>query len=559
MRGKLTLVVFFSIFATVGIGLLFVGVIPSLTEAHAMKRWYGTPAIVTSAKLEAVSEDNSTSYKAVASYTYQFNDRQYQGNRVSIGSGSDNVGDYQQNTASGLMQALKNDEAITVWVNPVSPSQSIIDRNIRWEMLAIYMLFVLVFGGVGIIGLFIVLFKSTTFKTPEDISDKPWLLEKRWASSTIYSDGKTSMWFLWGFAIFWNLLSSPLIYAIPKEVSKGNHMALIGVLFPLVGIGLLIASVYKTMQWRRFGNTPLYMDPYPGAIGGHVGGYVDVPIEYDLNIAFTVSIQLIQSYVSGSGSNRSRGERIKWQDNGIANTEGQLHTTRVWIRFNVPEGMQESQPIADSYHLWRLTITAGMPGVDFSRSYEIPVFATGKVSAYVKQDTTETAASIEHKYQAIEALIDPIQVNGGIEWKQPVGRNVGMSIGLIVFGGIFTGAGFFLSVANGIFISIIFLSIGSLVVACGLYTFLNSLWVRVDAQSIFRKRCILGLPVSSQVIDRHDVSQVCVEQGVISGSTVYYNVLVKTAVGKKYCIAEGFKGESEANLAKESLDMFIRQ
>ena len=62
------------------------------------------------------------------------------------------------------------------------------------------------------------------------------------------------------------------------------------------------------------------MDPYPGAIGGHVGGYIQVKkLDYRrASEAQTLSLKLecIHSYVSGSGKNRSRRESIKWAERG---------------------------------------------------------------------------------------------------------------------------------------------------------------------------------------------------------------------------------------------------
>lgn len=51
-------------------------------------------------------------------------------------------------------------------------------------------------------------------------------------------------------------------------------------MFPLVGIGLLIWAIRTTLEWRRFGQTLLTLDPYPGSIGGHVGGFIEVPIRF---------------------------------------------------------------------------------------------------------------------------------------------------------------------------------------------------------------------------------------------------------------------------------------
>ena len=41
----------------------------------------------------------------------------------------------------------------------------------------------------------------------------------------------------------------------------------------LVGAG-------RTPEWRRFGAAPALLDPFPGAIGGNVGGVIDVNFPY---------------------------------------------------------------------------------------------------------------------------------------------------------------------------------------------------------------------------------------------------------------------------------------
>jgi hypothetical protein len=42
----------------------------------------------------------------------------------------------------------------------------------------------------------------------------------------------------WLLAVFWNLVSSPLLVVLPREIER-KPVAAIGVLFPAVGVGLL--------------------------------------------------------------------------------------------------------------------------------------------------------------------------------------------------------------------------------------------------------------------------------------------------------------------------------
>jgi hypothetical protein len=92
---------------------------------------------------------------------------------------------------------------------------------------------------------------------------------------------KASLWFARGFAIFWNAISSPVLFAFQGELARGNQMRWIALLFPLVGLGLLVWAMRQTLGWRRFGMTLLGLDPFPGAIGGDVGGTVELRLPYN--------------------------------------------------------------------------------------------------------------------------------------------------------------------------------------------------------------------------------------------------------------------------------------
>ncbi|MGZ5029573.1 MAG: hypothetical protein ACXV8I_03100, partial [Methylobacter sp.] len=148
-------------------------------------------------------------------------------------------------------------------------------------------------------------------------------------------------------------------------------IALLILIFPCVGLCLLFWAVKTTLEWRRFGATPMTMAPFPGSIGGDVGGEIIVNIPYQSAMAFEVTLSCINSYVSGSGNNRSRSEKVIWQDKGYAEAQPAMRGVRLQYRFEVPNGLPASEEHGDNYHFWRLSLHGDIPGVDLSRSFEI--------------------------------------------------------------------------------------------------------------------------------------------------------------------------------------------
>jgi hypothetical protein len=257
------------------------------------------------------------------------------------------------------------------------------------------------------------------------------------------------MWASWGFATFWNLISAPLPFLIYTEVTEKNNLpALLGLVFPLVGIGLITWAVKSTLEWNRFGPAPVTLDPFPGSIGGHVGGTIDVNLPYDATTKFSLTLTNLRSYVSGSGKNRSRKESAEWQDTQVAHTSAGVKGSRLSFRFTVPEGLEESaaDQSEDSYYLWRLNVKADLPGVDIDRDYEIPVYATGESSVQLSEFKIEQAQSEQNKIDVavIENLVNLNYGAGGRAMRFPMGRNLLSGFSGLIFGAIFAGAGWYL-------------------------------------------------------------------------------------------------------------------
>lgn len=531
----------------------------SFIAAYQMQDWVQVEAHLSRGGYDAMRGDDSYTYEAYADYTYSFHGQTYTSNRVSIHGGSDNIGDYQQDIGRNLGNAAAQGKAIFVYVDPANPGNAVIDRGIRWALIGFKSIFLFVFGGVGL-GLLILVWRAPKEKDKSDprFAASPWLLNDDWQSESIRSNSKASMLGIWAFAAFWNLISAPLPFIIYDEVvNKKNTIALVGLLFTAVGIWLITWAIQRTLEWRRFGATPVILDPFPGSIGGHVGGTIEVGLPFNAAHDFEISLTNIHNYVSGSGKNRSRKESAKWQDAIVAHAEPGGTGTKLTFRFDVPDGLDESDADQDgSYHIWRLALSARLDGADLDRSYDIPVYATAQHSRSLSGLAMERA---REKQQSVsdQEVLELVQLRNDADGRRmiyPFGRYVGSSLGALIVGAAFAAVGWWLVVEEGhTFFGSVFGGIGALVGILAFYTMVNSLEVARDANGIKTTRRILGIPVKRSYLNRDAFvkfkkkSSHKVQQG--NKHIVYYTIYAVDNDGDKIVVGEGFKGESQAKAA----------
>jgi hypothetical protein len=566
MKGKLLLFLFALPFFGVGVWMGY-SISSNLADSWQMKSWAQVDAKLHRAGYERHSGDDSDTYEAYAEYTYSYGGQYYTNDRVAIAGGADNVGNYQTDLGRRLSGAMSRGEDILVYVNPDNPAESIVDRSLRWGLLGFKSIFFFVFGGAGL-GLMIFAFRAPKEKdlSSPEYRAKPWLANDAWQGDALKSNSKMAMYVTWGLAAFWNLISAPLPFVIYGEVlEKQNYPALLGLLFPIVGVALLLWAARRTLEWRRFGPAPLALDPFPGSIGGHVGGTIDVNLPYDADAKFSLTLTNLHSYISGSGKNRSRNESAKWQDVQIAHTSSGVKGSRLSFRFTVPEGLDESAAdrSEDTYYIWRLNLKADLPGVDIDRDYDIPVYATRETSVNLSDFSIEQAQAAQ-KHIDVQVVEKAVNLNfdaGGRCMLFPMGRNLLGGFIALLFGSFFAGAGWYLINNEGhLFMGGIFGGVGLLIVISALYIALNSLEVIQAGSGIRTVRRILGIPVKRQQMRRADFvrfkKKVSSKSQSAGKHVLNYSVFAIDRSGQKMIVAEGLKSASQADAA---MDLIARE
>ena len=373
-----------------------------------------------------------------------------------------------------------------------------------------------------------------------------------WKDGRVRSGAKSLIWISLLFGIAFTGISLPGVLALPDEISKGNHAALLVLLFPLAGIGALTVFVHSLLAWRKFGTTELVLDPVPGSIGGDFGGSVGIRIRWNPALTMNVTLNCQRLKTTGSGKNRSTRTSVLWQREGIATLSPAPRGTRCEFRFDIPRDLPQSEKASSDYHQWQLQMACELPGVDFNRSFVVPVFRTpvaqrsGLKIGYVKDSAPLTEASV--RKVKIASMAD------GLTFYYPWYRHLWAGMVTAVFGTVFAGTGYFIGRESAdILFPVVFGGIGMLCLGIGLYMLGNTLTTTVSDRGIRAVRNVFGLRFQRKAM-RDQITELQRRIGsqmqTGSGTRVYYAIDAHTRDGRKITIADTLEGSRMADFVE---------
>jgi hypothetical protein len=370
-------------FAAVGLGALYFALADVWTWAR-MSGWEAAPAQLASLDLAEHSNDGTTTYRVLASYRYSYAGRDYASDRAAIDRMADNIGSFQRDLYADLQAAQRRGGRVTAYIDPSDPASATLNRDLRWPLLAFESVFALAFGGIGFALLIGGRFGSKKLAAARALEalypNEPWRWRAEWADGQLRSSGRATAYVAVAFAALWNTIAIPTGFLVLPEIARGNYAALVGLLFPLAGAGLVVWAVRAWLRAARFKGATLVLQRVPVALGGRLRGTIHV----DAQVPATELRVEVSCVEKRSGRNRESMERIVWQNRWtVPRDRCEITPTYSAIPLDLP--LPADAPAtsatdgADAVE-WRLDASAECEGPDLWLRFELPVFAAGERS-----------------------------------------------------------------------------------------------------------------------------------------------------------------------------------
>ena len=383
--------------------------------------------------------------------------------------------------------------------------------------------------------------------------NEPWLWRDDWAQGYARSEWKPTAGMMIVMGLVCLLFSVPMLMNFP-----GGHpfRAIFVSVFPVTGILLVGLSTVAQRRPRKFKNVRFKLSGVPCVIGGKLQGRLEVEFVFPPGTTVDFSVNCVRSYVTGRGDNRTRWERILWQERKTVTVETDGLTSYVPIEVTLPYDAKETDSRnPDDEILWKVITHSKVPGLDFNAIFILPVFRTAA------SDPGLTAAAIEQRDEKLldgerpehQKIVTGTAPDGGLLFYFGPSRNVRAATLISLFGAIFLGSGLFFGFAAGQtfswilgMIPITFAGgIGLLLLAYGVWLFLGTTTVEVLGRELHIRSTCLGIG-RSRVVPASAIQDFQLHPGLQTGEQVWYDLRLKLVDGRPCTAGSGLeKKEAE--------------
>ena len=397
--------------------------------------------------------------------------------------------------------------------------------------------------------------KKMAMRTPvaKPVDDgKPWLRRKDWAAGRVASSIRKAVLLVWILVVFWCLVLGVIsLLVLSPQLHRDNHAAFIALIFPIVGLAVLVFTYKTTQAWRRFGQSIFKMAALPAASGTALAGEIQVKMKLRPQHGLHLRLSCVRRLTTGAINNRKVVEKILWQDEKWLRADlpsPDLNTTSIPVFFKLPENLPESTPASGDGIHWKLEASAKMSGPNFQAVFEVPVFKVAEPPAPTDDPTVPYQMSLDEVRKLIHSHIKAADLpDGAREFVFPAARNPGFASGATIVCLIWTGIIGLLFWKHAPLPFLLIFSVIDLLMAA----FVLDLWFRrshvvVNPQGVKVQRSWFAFK-KEQFFPATKIKKIASDIGATAGHAVYYDLKVHGSDGKEFILAKNLNNKPESD------------
>jgi hypothetical protein len=326
----------------------------------------------------------------------------------------------------------------------------------------------------------------------------------------------------------------------------------VALLFPLAGTWLLVRAIQTTLRYRKYGISRFELSTTPGVIGHRLAGQVRATLDLQPAEGFQVTLTCLRRITTRSGKSSSTSETTLWQDErrvpGEQSRDYRGMGMNIPVTFILPPDAVASDAGNPSNRvIWRLEVSASVPGVDYDSSFEVPVFRTAASDDPASaEERSEPDAALAAYHQPASSRIAVTTARGATEILFPAARNPGPATGLTVFMLIWWATVGLQLYLHAPLVFPIVTALFGLLILVGVF----DLWLKVSKVTVGGGSVTVAsgylYPGREQSVAVREITVVAAEIGMQSGTTPYYDVMIRTKNGKKLAAGRSVRDKREA-------------
>ena len=250
-------------------------------------------------------------------------------------------------------------------------------REGNWERAALAASIAIACAGAGIGAIWWVRFHARAVDPSERLRaanpDKPWMWREDWAAGEVSTSARRDANRLTIIAIAWCVATFPIFFLAPhRALRAADYFAIPALIFPLIGIVMLMWAMRLRRRVREYGESRFVMASVPGQIGGSLTGsiHVDKPLPPGEQVA--LELECINRTTSGHWHSLTTWDWILWRADQTSISDS---TGSIPVAFMVaPDCRPTDDSNPESRIVWRLSAKAPGAGGGYRAEFEVPVF-----------------------------------------------------------------------------------------------------------------------------------------------------------------------------------------